>query len=88
MTAMIFFFQTVGAAFIISAAQSTFVDVLVMTIPYSAPGVDPARLVATGATELRDVFPLEQVSGILMAYMAGLKITFPIPSLGGTGSEP
>lgn len=78
MTAIILFFQTVGAALIISAAQSAFVNVLVKMIPYSAPGVDPARLVATEATELRDVFTPKQVSGTLMAYMGGLKIAFAI----------
>ncbi|ROW15881.1 hypothetical protein VPNG_02556 [Cytospora leucostoma] len=75
-TAIIFFFQTVGAAFIISAAQAAFVNVLVKTIPYAAPSVDPARLVATGATELRNIFTPEQVPGILVAYMGGLKISF------------
>ncbi|KAK7749625.1 hypothetical protein SLS53_000203 [Cytospora paraplurivora] len=75
-TAILFFFQTVGAAFIISAAQAAFVNVVVKTLPYSAPSVDPARLVATGATELRKVFMPEQVPGILVAYMAGLKASF------------
>ncbi|KAF3771094.1 MFS general substrate transporter [Cryphonectria parasitica EP155] len=82
-TAIILFFQTVGGAFLVSAAQSAFVNILIKTIPYSAPGVDPTLVIATGATELRNVFPAEQVSGILVAYMKGLKISFAI-ALGAT----
>lgn len=83
-TAIILFFQTVGGAFMVSAAQSAFVNVLVRTLPSTAPTVDPMTVVATGATELRSVFSADQVPGILLAYMRGLKITFAI-SLGATG---
>lgn len=71
-------FQTVGGAFLVSAAQSAFVNILIKTLPYSAPGVDPAMVIATGATELRNVFTPDQIPGILVAYMHGLKISFAI----------
>lgn len=77
-TAIILFFQTVGGAFLVSASQSAFVNVLIKTIPYSAPGVDPLRLIATGATELRNAFTPEELPGILVAYMHGLKISFAV----------
>ncbi|KAK2603369.1 hypothetical protein N8I77_009833 [Diaporthe amygdali] len=83
-TAIILFFQTVGGAFLVSASQSAFVNVLIKTIPYSAPGVDPARLIATGATELRKAFTPEELPGILVAYMHGLKISFAV-ALAATG---
>lgn len=83
-TAIILFFQTVGGAFLVSAAQSAFVNVLLNTLPSTAPSVDPASVVATGATELRNVFSADQIPGILLAYMRGLKITFAI-ALGATG---
>ncbi|KUI52738.1 Putative HC-toxin efflux carrier TOXA [Cytospora mali] len=83
-TAIILFFQLIGGSFLVSAAQSSFVNIIVKTIPYSAPGVNPATLLATGATELRDVFTPEQVPGILVAYMRGLKIVFAI-SLASVG---
>lgn len=51
-TAILLFFQTVGGAFMVSAAQAAFVNVLVKVLPYSAPGVDPATVVSTGATDL------------------------------------
>ena len=40
------------------------------------PGVSPALVVATGATELRNVFTAEELPGIVRAYMDGLKLTF------------
>lgn len=83
-TAMQLFFQTIGGAFIISAAQAAFVNVLVKVIPRSAPGLNALAVVNTGATDLRRVFPADQVPGILVAYMRGLKISFAI-SLASAG---
>lgn len=40
------------------------------------PGVSPALVLATGATELRAVFSPEQLPGIVHAYMDGVKLTF------------
>lgn len=42
----------------------------------SAPGVDAAKLIATGASELRVVFTEEELPGVLVAYMHGLKAAF------------
>ena len=83
-TAILLFFQTVGGAFMVSAAQAAFVNVLVKVLPHSAPGIDPATVVNTGATDLRKVFSAHQVPGILVAYMRGLKIAFAI-GLASTG---
>jgi len=33
-------------------------------------------LIATGATDIRVVFPANQIPGILVAYMAGIKAAF------------
>lgn len=75
-SAVTLFFQTIGGAFWVSAAQAAFTNRLVQKLPELAPGVDPALVVATGATELRKVFTAEQLVGILQAYMSGLKLTF------------
>lgn len=83
-TAILLFFQTVGGAFMVSAAQAAFVNVLVKVLPRSAPGVDPAAVVGTGAMDLRKFFSPDQVPGILVAYMRGLKIAFAI-GLASTG---
>jgi MFS family permease len=66
-------FQTVGGAFLVSAAQSAFVNTMLNRLATSAPQVSPLKLLGTGATQLRAVFPPEQVPGILVAYMAGIK---------------
>lgn len=83
-TAMILFFQTVGGAFFVSAGQSAFVNTLIGRLPTAAPGVDPAMVVLTGATEIRNVFPPDKVPGILVAYMAGIKVPFAI-TIAGVG---
>ena len=77
-TALVMFFQTVGGAFILSGAQSAFVNQLLAKLPEYAPNVDPHIIIATGATQIRTAFPADQVPGILMAYMAGIKVTFAI----------
>lgn len=82
-TAILLFFQTVGGAFMVSAAQAALVNVLVKKLPRSAPGLNPLAVIGTGATDLRRAFPAE-IHGILVAYMRGLKISFAI-SLASTG---
>ncbi|RFU31415.1 hypothetical protein B7463_g4900, partial [Scytalidium lignicola] len=83
-TAILLFFQTVGGAFMVSAAQAAFVNVLVKVLTHSAPDVNPLILLGTGASDLRKVFSAEQLPGILEAYMRGLKISFAI-GLAATG---
>lgn len=53
-------------------------------MPLTAPEVDPSLVVATGATQLRAVFDTEQIQGILLAYMAGIKVAYAI-GIGGIG---
>ncbi|KZF23703.1 MFS multidrug transporter-like protein [Xylona heveae TC161] len=75
-TAMTLFFQTIGGAFCVSAAQSAFANKLLQRILVTAPEVNPALVLATGASELRKVFDPAQLPGILTAYMDGLHVTF------------
>jgi len=72
-------FQTIGGAFMVSAAQSSFINTLLANLP---AGVDPLAIVGTGATAIRHVFPADQIPGILVAYMAGIKTTFAIAVAG------
>ncbi|KAK0652359.1 major facilitator superfamily domain-containing protein [Cercophora newfieldiana] len=81
-TAIILFFQTVGGAFMVSAAQSSFINTLLINLP---AGVDRLTIIGTGATAIRHVFPADQVPGILVAYMAGIKTTFAI-TIAGVGA--
>ncbi len=77
-SAIILFFQTIGGAIWISAAQAGFTNKMLHRLPVTAPGVNPSLVLATGATELRNVFHADQISGILDAYMDGIRVTFAI----------
>jgi hypothetical protein len=72
-TAMILFAQTLGGSLAISAAQSAFANALISSLKINAPLIPPLRVVLTGATDLRKVFTVEELPGILRAYMDGLK---------------
>lgn len=76
--------QTLGAAAIISSAQAAFVNRLISVVSVAAPGVNPAAVIATGATQIRDMFPADQVPGIILGYMAGIKVVFALVA-GATG---
>lgn len=77
--------QSLGGAIGLSIAQTLFNNRLVELISVTAPNVDPAVLLVTGATEIRSVFAPEDVPAVLEAYISGLRWvwTFTI-SLGGT----
>ena len=77
-SAMILFFQTIGGAIWISAAQAGFANKLLKTLPSKAPGVNPKLVVATGASELRSVFAAKDIPGVLSAYLDGLRVAFAI----------
>ena len=61
-----------------SSAQAGFTNRLLGGLPDLAPGVDPATVLAAGASELTKFFTPEQVVGIVEAYMRGLRIPFGI----------
>ena len=67
-----------GGAFTVSSAQAAFVNQMLVKLQSSAPGVNAAKLIATGASELRDVFSPRELPGILVAYMHGLKGAFAV----------
>lgn len=77
-SAMILFFQTVGGAIWISAGQAGWANKMLKLIAEKVPDVSPGLVVATGASELRDVFTAEQLPGILDAYMEGIRVPIAI----------
>jgi hypothetical protein len=83
-TAMILFCQTIGGAFFVSAGQSAFTNIMVQRLPTHAPDVDVAKLLGTGITDLRDVFPPEDIPGIVDSYMGGLKVAYAV-AIAATG---
>lgn len=68
----------------VSAAQSAFVNKMIHKLATSAPSVNPAMVLGTGATQIREVFPAEVVSGIVEAYMEGIKTALAL-AIGATG---
>ncbi len=77
-TAMIIFFQSLAGAVFVSVGQALFANLLVQAVPRLAPSVDPLAVVATGATELRDVFEPEAIPGIVASYMEGLSGSYAV----------
>lgn len=73
-----------GGTSFITAAQSVFVNYLIRILPDTAPTIDPTSVVQTGATQLRSVFPPDQIPGILKAYTVGIRNALVI-SLCATG---
>ncbi|KAK1970982.1 major facilitator superfamily transporter [Colletotrichum sublineola] len=83
-TAVLLFFQTVGGAFFVAAAQSGFLITILKEVAENVPSVDPALVAITGATQIRTAFPPEAVPGVIQAYMEGLKIAFAL-AIAGAG---
>ncbi|KAF2734738.1 putative efflux pump antibiotic resistance protein [Polyplosphaeria fusca] len=75
-TAVIMFFQTLGGAILVSAAQAGFANDLVKTVRKKIPGIDAGRVVAAGAIEYRHIFPPDTISRILESYMEGITTVF------------
>jgi hypothetical protein len=49
----------------------------------NCPGIDPALVVAAGATGLRDNFTAAQLPGILVSYMSALRVAYAISIAAG-----
>lgn len=70
--------QTVGGAFLLAAAQSGFINQVLVKLRSLGTNVSPVLVIATGATELRDVFSGNVLGDVLVSYMTGIKVTFAI----------
>lgn len=76
-TAIIVFSQTLGGALFIAVAQNVFQNQLVSNIAAAnIQGLNPALVLATGATELKNVFPEKVLPVVLTAYNDALSRTF------------
>lgn len=72
-TAIMIFFQTISGAIFVSTGQSLFANQLIREVPKYVPDLNPAVVVATGATQLRSTFSAADLPGVIRAYMSGLK---------------
>ena len=85
LSSIILFFQTITGAVFISIAQALFSNKLLQEVAAHVEGIDPATVVATGATELKAAFG-PQLPAIRRAYMAGLKDAYILAiALGAVG---
>ncbi|KAM3541279.1 hypothetical protein ARSEF1564_005778 [Beauveria bassiana] len=75
-TGMLLFFQGLGGAFLVSAAQSAFLNQMVSYVVRHAPEIDKGTLILTGATNIRQAFPADQIPVVIDGYMHGLKVVF------------
>ncbi|EME79884.1 uncharacterized protein MYCFIDRAFT_155743 [Pseudocercospora fijiensis CIRAD86] len=75
-TAIVMFSQTLGGALFISVAQNVFQNGLLKHVRTAVPGIDPARVLGTGATELVTVFQGDELQGVRQAYNDAVVETF------------
>lgn len=68
--------QTMGGAFLVSAAQSAFVNTLISKLHANDPSIDSSVVLAVGATGLRDAFSADVLPAILASYMSALRVTY------------
>ncbi|KAH8724198.1 major facilitator superfamily domain-containing protein [Phaeosphaeriaceae sp. PMI808] len=72
-SAIMLYVQTATGAVFIAIAQSLFTNRIIEEAKENLPQVDKAKLISTGATELRRVFSGEQLHTILEIYLDGLR---------------
>lgn len=77
-TSILLFAQTIGGAFLVSAAESAFVNTLISKLHQDSPSIDPSAVIAAGATGLRAAFSKDDLPSILKCYMVALKVTYNI----------
>jgi hypothetical protein len=67
-------FQIIGGAFSLAAAQAAFLNTVIKT----ASTIDRTQLIASGATQLRQIFNADQLPIVLDGYLAGTRAAFNI----------
>lgn len=75
-TAIMMFSQTLGGALFISVAQNVFTNRLLTLLKEVVPDLDPAIVLATGATSLKTVIPSQYLPGVQVAYNQAVISTF------------
>ena len=65
-----------SGAYFVTGAQSIFANRMLRTLATTAPRIDSGRVLATGTSELQQVFSGADLAAVLDAYMAGIKDVF------------
>ncbi len=74
---LMFFMQGLGGSIFISVGQTILTHSLVSHLSNTA-GLNPALIVNTGATELRDIVPPEYLEAVLVAYNTSISDTLKV----------
>ena len=72
-TASILFFQLSSSAFAVSATQSIFNNHIISNLADFAPEITRGQIIQAGSTGILENFAKEEVLGVLLSFMAGLK---------------
>jgi MFS family permease len=75
-TAIMMFAQTLGGALMVSVGQNVFQNQLYKNLVAAVPDLNPATVIATGATELQHQVPVQYLSNVLLAYNDALTQTW------------
>lgn len=68
--------NSISGAYFVTAAQSIFANRLLTILHHTAPKIDAATILGTGASEIRHVFSGGDLDLVLHAYMVGIKDVF------------
>ena len=67
-TAVVSFFQFFGGAIMVALSQTAFSNILRTGLEHFAPELDPRIVLESGATDIRNLVPADQVQGLTNAY--------------------
>ncbi|KAF7933516.1 uncharacterized protein EAE98_003225 [Botrytis deweyae] len=86
-TSMLLFFQSMGGALIVSAAQSLFQNELLNIIPHTNPSISPSSIFSIGASQVQTSFAPKELPGIIAAYMRGIRMAIALSiAMAGTAT--
>ncbi|KAH6868588.1 major facilitator superfamily domain-containing protein [Alternaria rosae] len=77
-TAIIIFARSIGATFMIAAAQCGFENQLLQKLRTTTPSINRSLVISTGATALRQAFHEAELNGVILAYAWGIRVAFAI----------
>ena len=75
-TTVIIFLQTLGGALFISVGQNIFNNRLISNLVADVPTLDPALVLRTGATDLKEAVDPAVIGDVLSAYNSAITQTF------------
>ncbi|MCJ1431003.1 hypothetical protein MMC27_000353 [Xylographa pallens] len=82
-SALVLFFQYLGATLFITFGQTVFISRLGPSLSTFAPSVNASDVMSIGATELRQAFSGAELDEVILAYNQALTQTFYLATAGG-----